>query len=340
MEEKTRKKLPLAVRLLLILLVITALLCLTVLGLWLHGRSTLDSGGTPALEDEGEIISYQGKEYRYCEDIINIVLMGIDADGLPTAGSRDQADAILLASLRPDDGQLTLTAISRDTMCDMTVLHEDGTTGLTHGQLALSYAYGDGLHESCRLTCEAVSGLFYGLPIHGYGAFYMSGIGPLNDAVGGVTVTVISDFPFHHVSGCYNMTEGSRVTLNAQQANLYVRARLEEQANANSLRIVRQKQYLTALIARCMELVQEDPTQLLGVYNAAMPYLLTDLSFSRIAYLAGEALDLSFDGEIHTLPGTLALNDENQAELTLDQAAVLDWMISTFYEEVPAEVQP
>ena len=329
------KKLPLAVRLLLILLAVTMLLCCTVAGLWLHGRSSVGSSTTPTIEeDDGEVISYQGKEYRYREDTINILLMGIDADSVPTAGSRDQADAIILASLRPGTGQLTLTSLSRDTVCNMTVLHEDGTTGLTRGQLALSYAYGDGLHESCRLTCEAVSGLLYGLPIHGYGAFYMSGVGPLNDAVGGVTVTVIEDFPFSHVAGCHNMIDGHEVTLTGEQAHFYMRARLEEQADANDLRIVRQKQYLTALMDRCMELVQQDPTQLLGVYNAAAPYLLTDLSFSRIAYLASEALQLSFDGEIHTLPGTLALNAENQAELTLDQSAVLDWMIGTFYEEV------
>ena len=336
MEETKRKKPPLPVRLLLILLAVTALLCCTVVGLWLHGRSTVGSTAAPTIaEDEGEVISYQGKEYRYCEDTVNILLMGIDADGLPTAGSHDQADAVILASLRPGDGQLTLTSLSRDTVCDMTVLHEDGTTGLTQGQLALSYAYGDGLHESCRLTCEAVSGLLYGLPIHGYGAFYMSGVGPLNDAVGGVTVTVIEDFPFSHVAGCYNMIDGHEVTLTGEQAHFYMRARLEEQADANDLRVVRQKQYLTALMDRCMELGQEDPAQLLSVYNAAVPYLLTDLSFSRIAYLTTEALQLSFDGEIHTLPGTLALNEDNQAEVTLDQAAVLAWMIDTFYEEVP-----
>ena len=37
---------------------------------------------------------------------------------------------------------------------------------------------------------EAVSELFYGLPIHGYCALSMNNIADLNDAVGGVTVTV------------------------------------------------------------------------------------------------------------------------------------------------------
>lgn len=40
---------------------------------------------------------------------------------------------------------------------------------------------------------QAVSELFYGLPIHGYCALSMNSIASLNDTVGGVTVTVPED---------------------------------------------------------------------------------------------------------------------------------------------------
>ena len=42
-EQKKRKKLPLAMRLFIILLAVTLLLCATVFGIWLHGRSVLRS---------------------------------------------------------------------------------------------------------------------------------------------------------------------------------------------------------------------------------------------------------------------------------------------------------
>ena len=337
MEEKKRKKLPLGVVLLLILLAITVILCSVVLGLWLHGRSSLGDTNTP--EKDESIIVYNGKEYRYRQDMINILLMGIDADGLPTAGSHDQADVLVLACLDPGSGEMNLVSLSRDILCDMEMLQPDGSTLQTQGQLALAYAYGDGLHESCRLTCDAVSGIFYGLPIHGYGAYYMGGIAELNDAVGGVTVKVIDDYPFHHAPGYHHMIGGREVKLNGEQAEFYIRARLEEQADANELRMVRQKQYMMALIDQCMTLVRERPTDLLGVYNAVMPYTLTNLSFSRIAYLATEAVQLQWDGEVHSLSGELSLNENNEAVLVPDQAALLELMIDLFYEEVPEEAE-
>ena len=92
---------------------------------------------------------------------------------------------------------MTLISVSRDTMCDIAILDESGdVSGSARAQLALSYSYGDGLATSAALTREAVSNLFYGLDIDGYAAFYMGGIADLNDALGGVTLTVQSDYPF------------------------------------------------------------------------------------------------------------------------------------------------
>ena len=103
--------------------------------------------------------------------------------------------------------------------------------------------------------------------------------------------------------------------------------------------MVRQKQYMMALIDQCMTLVRQRPTDLLGVYNAVMPYTLTNLSFSRIAYLATEAVQLQWDGEVHSLSGELSLNENNEAVLVPDQAALLELMIDLFYEEVPEEAE-
>ena len=335
MEEKKRKKLPLGIVLLLILLSITVLLSGTVLGLWLHGRNTMQEEVAPPQKAD---LVYNGQEYVYRQGMINLLLMGIDADGLPTEGVRDQADVLILVCLDPGSKKMTLINLSRDILCDMEMLQPDGTVSQTRDQLALAYAYGGGLHDSCRLTCDAVSGIFYGLPIHGYGAYYMSGIPALNDAVGGVTVKVIDDFPFRNVPGYQHMIGGREVKLTGQQAQFYIRARLEEQADANELRMVRQKQYMMALINRCLTLVQEKPTDLLNVYNAVLPYTLTNLSFSRIAYLATQAVEMQWDGEIHSVTGELRLNEANEAELIPDQDALLELMLGTFYEEfVPVQ---
>ena len=50
------------------------------------------------------------------------------------------------------------------------------------------------------------------MDIDGYAAFYMGGIADLNDALGGVTLTVQSDYPFTNLPGCSNLVSGREVT--------------------------------------------------------------------------------------------------------------------------------
>ena len=49
------------------------------------------------------------------------------------------------------------------------------------------------MEMSCERMVEAVSHLFYGIPIHGYCSLNMEVITLLNDEIGGVTVTVPED---------------------------------------------------------------------------------------------------------------------------------------------------
>ena len=100
---------------------------------------------------------------------------------------------------------------------------------------------------------DAVSKLFYGIPINGYVAFNMETISQLNDAVGGVTVTVpegenISD----------KLKSGETVTLNGDDAVSFVRYRDTSVEGSNNLRIARQKQYLINFFSRAVKAVQKD----------------------------------------------------------------------------------
>ena len=271
MDQKSKKRNPLLLGL-VVLLGVTVLLCAATVGLWLHGRSAVNQEvEAPVLpqqeavipgRDTENLVEYQGKRYRYNENMRNILLMGIDSNQNPdsAAGEHDQADVVVLAALDLASDKMTLINLSRDTVCNIQVPDQNGElTRLLNTQLALSYAYGDGQYGSCEMTRDAVSNIFYGLPIQGYGAYYMNGIAQLNDAVGGVTVNVIDDFPFWALPECRNMLGGQDVTLTGEQAVAYIRCRLEEQVDANQLRMRRQKQYMLALIAKAKESVQENP---------------------------------------------------------------------------------
>ena len=261
--QQKKKRLSTPLLIFIILMAVTAVLCAVVAGIWLHGRSSLRNGGSaPTVTPGGteQLDSYtvlhDGKYYRYKEHMVNLLLIGVDSDNKPAAplpyGSDNQADVILVAALDTDANKMTLISVSRDTMCDIGVPDDTGEiSGVAHTQLALSFSNGDGLYESCRLCREAVSQLFYGLQFDGCAAFYMGGIGRLNDAVGGVTVNVLDDYPFTNVPGGWNMYPGQNVTLTGQQARLYIQCRRGD-ATGNEDRMQRQKQYMLALIGQVL----------------------------------------------------------------------------------------
>ena len=200
---------------------------------------------------EGQI-RYNGKTYQYKENLMNILCLGIDSrDGIAkekTPGKAGQADCVILAVLDDDAKTIQLINISRDSMVPVHVYATDGSFVEDRTeQLALQYAYGNGRDWSCQLMEEAVSDLFYGLPIHGYCALSMNSIADLNDAVGGVTVTVPEELAELKPN---LFTAGETVTLKGDLAYHFVHDRAYKSADfaSNNKRIARQKRYAIAFV--------------------------------------------------------------------------------------------
>ena len=321
-----KKRLSTPLLIFIILMAVTLTLCAVVAGIWLHGRSSLRNQGaapTDTPDDTQQLDSYtvlhDGKYYRYKDHMVNLLLIGVDSDNKPAAplpyGSDNQADVILVAALDTDANRMTLISVSRDTMCDIAVLDQNGqVSGAAHTQL---------------------SQLFYGLQFDGCAAFYMGGIGRLNDAVGGVTVSVLDDYPFTDVPNGWNMYPGQDVTLTGRQARLYIQARRGD-ATGNEDRMKRQKQYMLALISQAKDRVAASPASVVPLYNAVSDYVLTDLDLGKLSYLATQAAGMSFSGDMLRVTGDAVLGQGNRVELTVDQQALYDLILDVFYEEIPA----
>lgn len=344
----------------IVLLILMLVLCGTVAFLWFAGRSALNTPATaPTLppsdasegqtegaetgtaQPDGDYVEYNGKRYEYNKKMYNILLMGIDSskNADEAAGERDQADVLILAALDQKANKLSLINISRDTMCDMKLVDANGEqTGMKHAQLALAYAYGDGQHLSCKLTRDAVSNLFYGLPIHNYAAYYVKGVSQLNDAVGGVTVTVRDDYDFTQHSWLRHLKPGSEVTLKGKEAQDYIQLR-NSTIDGNNQRMQRQKQYMLALISKAKNMMLENPTCVFSIYNAVDDYILTDLNISEISYLATIGASMDFSGNIRSLIGEMTLTPKEDdifvAELHPNQEQIYDLIMDIFYTEVP-----
>lgn len=364
-QETTKRKRSPLLLVVMILLVLALALGAAVFGLWFSGKNAmtqvdttpeLPAQETPsetAQEDDGNYVHYNGKRYEYNQSMINILLLGIDSTELPGESivSQDQADVIVLAALDQKNNKITLINIPRDIMCDIDPSVGDGDdSSLIHAQLALSYALKSDPTASCELTRDTVSNIFFGLPIQGYGAYYMSGIGELNDAVGGVTLTVIADVDFaskyfwrqledgtwKQDYWYWRLTDGNTITLRSYEVGPYIQYRDTDRVDANEMRMQRQKQYMLALLSQAKDKFVSDPASILTMYDAVDDYMVTNLNLNSISYLATIASKMTLSGDILSLSGEYVLNEEtNNAELYVDQQALESLMLDVFYTEVP-----
>ena len=246
------------------------------------------------------------------------------------SGESGQADSIFLAVLNPTQKQLSVLAISRDTMTEIATYDAKGNyIGDSLNHLGLEYAFGDGKEKSCQYMVDAVSKLFYGIPINGYVAFNMETISQLNDAVGGVTVTVpegenISD----------KLKSGETVTLNGDDAVSFVRYRDTSVEGSNNLRIARQKQYLINFFSRAVKAVQKDVSLPGKLYQDFSSEMVTSIGLDDAVYLVTEATEMSFGEDSLTVLQGETKTGEVYDEVYIDEDALYDLILKTFYTEV------
>lgn len=362
--KRVRTKILCALGILLALLAILAVITVILVNVWRstgraglrqHAQTTAEdapSGMQPAAMEkdtdasqeeasyelqEGQI-RYNGKTYQYKENLMNILCLGIDSrDGIAkekTPGKAGQADCVILAVLDDDAKTIQLINISRDSMVPVHVYATDGSFVEDRTeQLALQYAYGNGRDWSCQLMEEAVSDLFYGLPIHGYCALSMNSIADLNDAVGGVTVTVPEELAELKPN---LFTAGETVTLKGDLAYHFVHDRAYKSADfaSNNKRIARQKRYAIAFVNQLKQGMKEDMTLPVKLYQTAEKQMVTSISLDQAVYLCTEYMNCSFDTEnIYTIDGTVTMG-EKYAEFNVDDDALYQLILDVFYEEV------
>ena len=286
-------------------------------------------------EDDGKMIVYNGAKYKYNEDNINILFMGVDRDmqdtGEKVIGENGQADVLIWAALDSKTGHLSLINISRDAMVDVNKYNvEDKYLGTDKMQLCLAYSYGDGKEKSCENTLLSVSRLMYGMPVNAYVAIDYSAIAPLNDAIGGVTVNVLEDLTQSDSA----LKAGETVTLHGEQAQTYVRSRNTEVLDSNNQRMERQKQYIDAFLQQAISQTRKNLTLPVTLYNDVSDYMVTNISASEVTHLATLMIQNGVSGgDILTVPGEVTQGDV-YAEFNPDDKELYKLILSVFYKEI------
>lgn len=278
-------------------------------------------------------VVWNGKGYNYNDHLSNFLFMGVDnrekeetSLGQANAG---QADAVYLASWDRVEDTVTLISIPRDTMTEIQIYGPGGTdlgTNLNH--ISLSYAYGDGSHESCRLTKDAVSNLFYGLPIQGYCSINLDGLPLLTESVGTLTVTVPND-SLEKVDP--EFTKGAEVTLTPENTEMFVRYRDITVSQSAISRMERQQEFIRAFGDAAVQKFATDPGFITDLYVSLDPYMVTNMGTDQLVDIM-QSVSAGGTRDEWTVPGE-GVEGENYDEYYVDDEALYAKIIETFYVE-------
>lgn len=280
-------------------------------------------------------IEYEGVVYRPKRRLTTVLLMGIDrwaseTDANTAYRSGGQADFQMLATL--DENARTVTAIhvSRDLMAEITVLNLLGETiGTRMSQICMAYSYGDGNQKSCELAVKSLSERLNGIWIDYYLAMQLDGIGVLNDALGGVQVTLDEDFSIYDPM----MTNGKTLTLMGKQAEYYLRYRYEIGDGSNASRMLRQRKYMESAKQVLAERWKGSESGILAIYDAIEPYIITDLNRGRFVNLLNMAQRFSVL-PIVEIEGENVVGDSGLYEFYPDEDDLMRVILNVFYEPI------
>lgn len=281
-------------------------------------------------------IRYEDTEYEYREELINFLCLGVDKEEeMDIRNDEDdsigQADAVFLVTLDTKSHDIQVLSIPRDTIVMLQMYDRQGKQrGTRPGQLTLQYAYGDGQEFSAELMSKRVAELLNFIPIHGYVAINLESLLTINDAVGGVDMTMDDDYTLLDPS----FTKGATVHLEGQKLYQYIHGRDITVRGSSYTRINRMKQYMMAFFEKAKVTLKEDVSIVLPLLDALKKDMVTSLSADEITYLATEALQCSFlEENMHTIPGNPVRGEEYE-EYYPDAVGIAELVIELFYEPV------
>lgn len=263
----------------------------------------------PEQKNENTVYEYNGVEYVKNEDVESFLILGLDkfedAINNDSYNNDQRADFLMLLVFDNSEKKFTAVHLNRDTMVNMNVLGVAGQKiGTVNKQLALAHTYGNGRDVSCRNTADAVSELLNGVKVNHYLSITMDAVPILNDLLGGVEVTVLDDF-----SGIDDtLIKGETVTLHGDHALTYVRERYGLEDSSNSTRMVRQRQYMTAVYDKAMLEIENDDNFVIEASSKLADYIVSDRSVNQLQEIAKKLSQYKFT-EIETLEGESVVKD-------------------------------
>lgn len=225
---------------------------------------------------------------------VNILVLGIDYGDNDTPGAPKRSDTMIVASVDPSSGTVSMLSIPRDTRVAI-----PGRNG--YDKVAHAYAYG-GPQLSAR-TVEQ----FLGIPINYYVTLDWQGFISIVDILGGVDLYVEQNMNYEDPYGglTIHLKKGYQ-HLDGEKAGQYIRFRHDELGDIG--RVQRQQRFLKAMSD---ELLQVGTLVKLPALTASLrQYVASDMPPLVMLRLANTLKGYK-DGGLKTelLPGNFATID-------------------------------
>ena len=200
------------------------------------------------------------------KDSFSILLMGVDTGDLGRTDT-GRSDAIMVATVSPEDNKTQIVSIPRDTYMEI-VGHG------TNDKINHAYAFGG--------PAMAMDSLekYLDIPIDHYASINMQGIKDLVDAVGGVTVN--NDLEFTNEGHTFGM---GQIQINGEQALAFVRMRYDD-PRGDYGRQERQRLVVEGIAKKLISL--SGVTQYQAVLDAVAANMRTDMDFGMMQKIALE----------------------------------------------------
>ena len=267
-------------------------------------------------------LEYNGITKHYREnEITNYLIIGIDRDDLDITDFQagGQADFLLVLSVDRKNREITPVMIDRDAMTDVPTYGVFGNpAGTRTMQICLAQAFSGSGVSGSRNTAKAVSTLLGGIKIDRYVLMDLDGIVALNDAVGGVTVTLEDDFTMMDPA----MQKGATVLLQGIRVGILLGGTVAQ---------LHQKTYIASLLSTILYRMEEDDGFIDYVYGALEGHMESDTLESVLLNDVRSYKRYGWN-ELVMLPGSHNIGEDGFAEFWIDEQAAMDIVVDIWFE--------
>ena len=278
-------------------------------------------------------MEHEGKTLRYREnEITNYLIIGVDKEDVTQVTGFQhggQADFLVVLSIDRIHRTVTPVMLDRDAMVEMQTYGVFGhPSGMRVMQLCLAQAYSGMNIPGSVNTVQTVEKLLQGIIIHHYIVIDMSAIPLVNDAIGGVEVTLEDDFTVYDPA----MVKGATIRLMGDQAEFFVRGRMTVADGTNESRMGRQQQYLSGFLTQFRKSVKGNQAKLAELLQAVEGHMWSDASQNTLLHDVNFYDDYAWN-PLRTLEGEHAIDEYGFAEFWVDEEALKSLVAEIWFDD-------